>query len=577
MILQALTQRYEDLLKLGKISGSGWGPAKISYGLEIAEDGQVIGLISLKAERQMGKKITAAPRTMEVPMPVSRSVNIKANFLFDHSGYLLGIDENGVDGRTAECFTASKQLHLSLLSGLDSPAAKAVAAYFQYWRPESASGHPALAEDWDELMSGANLIFWFRGDPVTADPLIRQAWQAHYDAPGDGPVMPCLITGKSGPIALTHPAIKGVRGAQSSGAALVSFNAPAFCSYGREQNANAPVSEYAAFAYTSALNHLLADAKHSRVIGDTTVVCWAEGGEDAYGEAGLAALYGDDERLTESDLKGVLDGLAKGESVGWQGIILEPGRRFYVLGLAPNAARLSVRFFLEDNFGQFIERINAHYQRLEITRPSYDNFKILPLWKLLSETVNQKSKDKSPSSLMTGALLRSILSGGRYPAALLNETMLRIRAERNITRGRAAILKAYYLRNEHQKCPKEVLKVELNEASANIPYALGRLFSLLESVQQAANPGVNATIKDKYFNSAASTPAVIFPLLINLAQKHFRKLSDGQRIFYEKQIGALTLLIGENYPRRMTLPEQGAFHLGYYFQTQKRYEKKEGK
>ena len=197
------------------------------------------------------------------------------------------------------------------------------------------------------------------------------------------------------------------------------------------------------------------------------------------------------------------------------------------------------------------------------------------VWALLRETVNLNSRDKVPSPSMAGATARAIFSGGRYPASLLESTMLRIRAELNITWGRAAIIKAYYLKNPHEDCPKEVLTVSLNAASTNTAYTLGRLFSVYEAAQQTANPGINATIKDKYFNSAAAMPASIFPVLNNLYQKHLRKLEGGQRVYYDKQVMALKGILGESYPARMTLAQQGAFDLGYYHQTQKRFTKKE--
>ena len=387
--------------------------------------------------------------------------------------------------------------------------------------------------------------------------------------------MCCLVTGETGPVELTHPFIKGVWGAQPSGAALVSFNAPAFCSYDREQNANAPVGAYAAFAYTTALNHLLADREYTQTVGDTTVVFWAEGGEPAYQEVGMAALYGDSDAITQQDLSRILRAVSAGESIQWQGAELDPQTRFYVLGLSPNEGRLSVRFFYQNSFGGMLRHIEEHYERLEIQRPAFDQTERLPLWKLLAETVNQKSREKTASPQMAGDLLRAILSGSRYPSTLLTLTALRIRAEREVTRGRAAILKAYYLRNQTPACPKEVLTVELNENSSYLPYVLGRLFSVLEGLQNAANPGINSTIKDKYFNSAAATPATIFPLLLNLSEKHLRKLGTAQKVYYSKQIGGLVKRIQETYPARMTLPEQGAFQLGYYHQTQKRYTKKE--
>ena len=373
-----------------------------------------------------------------------------------------------------------------------------------------------------------------------------------------------------------HPAIKGVDGAQSSGAAIVSFNAPAFCSYGQEQNYNAPVGKHAAFAYTAALNYLLADRENVQKIGDTTVVCWAEGAEPQYQAFTFAALFGSqDDSFNENDVRDAIRKLAAGLPLPERK--LDPRQPFYILGLSPNAARISIRFFYRNTFGEIMRNVNAHHERMEIVRPSYDRYATIPLWAVLRETVNPKSRDKAANPLMAGATARAIFSGERYPAALLEQTMMRIRAERDITRGKAAIIKAYYLRNPNDDCPKEVLTVALNEESTNPAYTLGRLFSVFEAVQQAANPGINTTIKDKYFNSAASTPATIFPLLNNLCQKHLRKLSAGSRIWYEKQIIALTSILGESYPTRLTLPQQGSFNLGYYHQTQKRYEKKEEK
>ena len=222
-----------------------------------------------------------------------------------------------------------------------------------------------------------------------------------------------------------------------------------------------------------------------------------------------------------------------------------------------------------------MRNVQEHYDRLEIVKPSFEKFETLPVWKLLSETVNQNSREKEPVPALAGQILRAILNNTRYPATLLNGVTIRIRAERKITWGRAAILKAYYLQNTHLDVPKEVLTVSLNPESKNPYYTLGRLFSVLEEVQSAANPGINATIKDRYFNSASATPSIVFPTLLNLSEKHRKKLTDGQRIYYEKQIMELLAILGESFPARLSLPQQGAFQLGYYHQTQKRYQKKE--
>ena len=288
---------------------------------------------------------------------------------------------------------------------------------------------------------------------------------------------------------------------------------------------------------------------------------------------------------TESDLRGIVKSLCAGQPVIYQEDKLDPNMDFYVLGLSPNAARLSVRFFLHNTFKGFLDNVQAHYRRLEVVRPAYDKFETLPLWRLLNETVNQNSRDKSPAPDLAGEVLRAVLLNTRYPATLLNGVTLRIRAEREVTRGRAAILKAYYIKlsetanRENPDIPKEVLQVSLNPDANNIPYTLGRLFSVLEAIQESANPGLNATIKDKYFNSAAATPAIIFPVLTNLAQKHLKKLCSSNRglsIVYDKQLTELfSKLDGTEYPARLNLPQQGSFQLGYYHQTQARYQKKE--
>ena len=174
-----------------------------------------------------------------------------------------------------------------------------------------------------------------------------------------------------------------------------------------------------------------------------------------------------------------------------------------------------------------------------------------------------------------GDLLRSVLTGGHYPATLLSGVTLRIRAEHNVSRGRAAALKAYYLRNRPNVIPEEVLVMSLNESSSYSPYVLGRLFSVLESVQYDANPNIKATIKDCYFNSACATPSLAFPTLIKLSQKHLQKLPKERAIFYRKLITELMGRFSENgFPARLSLPEQGAFEIGYYHQTQERFAKK---
>ena len=584
MILQALTRCYEDLRTRGEIAARGWAPANISYALCLDGAGGLTQVIpTLREVESRGQKKTKSgttekiklalrPQVMTLPAAVKRSSGVASNFLWDNSRYLLGADQKGKPKRSRECFEAAARLHHAVLDGVDSPAAAAILAFFDSWEPDRAAEHPALAGIYDEVTGAANLVFRVDGLFAQEDEKIREAWRKYQAGRDEGERMQCLVTGEEEPIPAIHPAIKGVRGAQSTGAALVSFNAPAFCSYGHEQNLNAPVGEYASFAYTSALNYLLANRNAVRQAGDSTVVCWAEGAEPEYRDMALSVLFGGEpEGFSEDDLYSALKRLAKGLPCNG----LSPDRTFYVLGLAPNSARLSVRFFLRDSFGAMMRSVNEHYGRLEIVRPSFVEQKYLSVTRLLRETVNENTRDKAPSPAMSGAVMRAILSGERYPASLLEAVMLRIRAERKITWGRAAIIKAYYLRNKNPDCPEEVLTVSLNEKSTNTAYTLGRLFAVYEAVQQDANPGINTTIKDRFFNSASAAPASIFPILGNLYQKHLRKLDIGRRIAYDRQVTELKGLLGESYPARMNLAQQGSFDLGYYHQTQKRYTKKE--
>ena len=581
MILQALTRYYEDLLAEGKISRPGWVTAKVSYGLVLDEAGRLLQVVPLLTEVEKKNKKALVSREMEVPAPVKRTAGVAANFLCDNSSYLLGADSKGKPERTADCFAAAKELHLKLLAEADSPAARAVKGFFESWDPQTASAHPALSEDWEEILKGGNLIFWFRGGAVTEDAAVREAWQRQYAAGDNGADEEiCLVTGKRGPVARLHPSIKGVVGAQSSGASLVSFNAPSFCSYGHEQGMNAPTGEYAAQAYTTALNTLLADRGRVCRIGDTTVLFWAEGGGTGYQDCAWMSMFGNvsgqEANYKETDILSTLKDLSRGKSVDWDGERLDPDTRFYVLGLAPNAARLSVRFFWQNSFGTLARNVARHYERLEIVQPAFDKRPTLPVGALLRETVNLNARTPEPEPRLAGDLMLAILNDTPYPATLLYGVALRIRAERAVTRGRAAIIKAYYLKNSRDENLKEVMTMQLNDQTNYLPYLLGRLFSVLEAVQAAANPGINATIRDRYFNAASATPANVFPLLLNLAQKHLAKLDKGQEVYYDKQITAICGMIGETLPARMNLPEQSAFQLGYYHETQKRYTKKEG-
>jgi len=595
MILQALNRYYEILQNdpeaKENIAPFGYSVANVSFALNIGADGALLDVLPLFQQVQRGKKMREVPRPMLVPAQEKRTVGIKPNFLCDNSAYVLGIPKSkGKKANYGEArFAAFRELHRRILAGIDSEAARALLAFLDQHDPLAAEAHPVISQHLERLLEGGNLVFQYRGQFVHEDPAIKSAWE-EYKARQNAVEMQCLVTGEVAPIARLHPSLKRIRGAQPTGATLVGFNLEAFTSYNRSQGLNAPVSQKAVFAYTTVLNYLLSEANLNRpmLLGDTTVVYWAES-ESRLAETIFSAFVDPDRatrdefaarREAERALHTVAEYIRQGKKIDLDALLADLGDenpRFYVLGLAPNAARVSVRFFITNPFRTMMEHVAAHYRDLEIVKEYEDQPTYLSVWRILNETVSKKARDKNASPLLAGAVFRAILTGAPYPAALYYAIINRVRADmddkerriQKINYVRAAVIKAYLLRKyrHHPANPfKEVLTMSLNEQSTNPAYVLGRLFAWLERAQQAAiGKNINATIKDRYFTSASATPASVFPILLRLAQHHFAKAEYGRYI--ENQVESLMAkLEGQSFPARLTLDEQGAFILGYYHQ-----------
>ena len=590
MILQSLVRCYDSLAAQGTLKRPGWSAVKVQWGLCLTADGQMASVEMLGAANEKGKLL---PRMMFLPTPVKRTSGKAASFLCDNAKYLLGItsemrssEHTPSDSKAIKdagtCFRISAQRHHDLLDGMSCPMAQAILRFFDAWQPEQALQTPALQEHFDDLCKGGNLLFCLINELGTVTeaqnvPEIQAAWDASVSNSSERSAFGrCLVTGDEDTIAMLHPSIKGVVGAQSSGASLVSFNALAFESYGRNkgQGLNAPVGNHAAFAYGEALNYMLREKNYHSLLGSATLVYWAETAQSAYSDC-FAALLGTNEDMTQNTLDGVMKAIRLGQGLQWENVPLDSRTPFYILGLSPNASRLSVRFFLQGTFGDFAANLARHQERLNIIRPSFDQRETLSAYSLLKETANPNSRDKLPPSHLVGDLLRAILGDAPYPVSLLTQTELRIHAEHNVSRGKAAILKAWLLKNGSNPQYKEVIDVQLNEQTNYAPYVLGRLFAVLESLQQKANPGINATIMDRYFNAACATPSIVFPTLLKLAQSHLKKLDTGYFIYYDKQMTELCGRLTDSYPARLNLQDQGIFQLGYYHQKQKFFTKKE--
>ncbi|HOK67605.1 MAG TPA: type I-C CRISPR-associated protein Cas8c/Csd1 [Anaerohalosphaeraceae bacterium] len=577
MILQELCRYYERLAENPaiEISPPGFSREKIHAEIVLDSDGNLLQFNDLRVPK--GKRLV--PREMIVPQSVKRTSSPAPNFLWDNTSYVLGADNKGKPDKAAQCFELFCEFHRELLKTEKEPSILAFLAFLSNWDPQRA---PSL-NHWDEL-AGGNVVFRLDGERqyLHEKTAVKKIWLEHKSRNQEGVQGYCLVTGQQQPIARLHPAVKGVRDTQSSGAAIVTFNLDAFCSYGKEQNFNAPIGEMSAFSYTTALNYLLANDSRQRLqIGDATTVFWTERPSPVEGLFGMMLDPKEADVSDNAELRKVLEAVREGRPVNKT----DSDIRFFILGLSPNAARIAVRFWHVCTVGEAEERIGQHFRDLRI-RKDFDSEPDFPgIWRLLRETVNQKASDSSPQPLLAASLLRSILEGTAYPESLLTAVINRIRAEQslkdktgkpinNVNYVRAAILKAILVRKYRLSKQGMEVSMALDKENKNPAYLLGRLFAVLEKVQQDASPGINTTIKDRFWGAASATPKVVFPQLLRLAQHHLEKAEYGR--MRDKQIEEILADLSD-FPAHLSLDEQGLFAIGYYHQRQDFFKGKESR
>lgn len=576
MILQALVDLYErraaDADPARRLPAAGFEDKEIPFVVEIDADGRVV---QLRDTRQMDGKRLRAQRFL-VPQGEKKTSGVKANLLWDSAEYAIGLArerKGGGEQTPAAAFRA--RIEALPRDAHDDLGIRAVLRALDRADWSLLRAHPA----WSEIEEG-NPVLSFAlaldsGELVCQRDAVARAAAA---SAGDGPAGWCLVEGARRPIARLHPSIKGVKDAQTSGANIVSFNARAFESYGKteRQGENAPVGERAVFAYTTALNHLLRRDSPNRIqIGDATTVIWADRDETLPQE--FAQLFGDDPDAHVDAVRKRLDGARSG-GVGAD----DSGLRFFVLGLAPNASRIAVRLWLHERFDVLAPRVLRHFDDLRIARQSERDAATPPMYWLLRAIASAGKADNVPPRL-AGEWLRAILEGTPYPPALLNAAVNRCRAEQatrdfggNVPYLRAAILKACINRHHRARhglaADFQTIHEELDVNQDHPAYRLGRLFAVLERIQSRAQPGINATIRDRYYGAASSTPASVFPTLLRLKNAHLGKLSGGEASYFEKLIGEVCGSLEQprlcDFPRQLELHAQGLFALGYYHQRQ---------
>ena len=561
MILQALCNYYERKPDLPRL---GFETKAIPFVIEINAAGQ---LVQIEDTRTLeGKKKIA--RNFLMPQGVKKTSGIATNLLWDNAEYVLGITSTGKPERVQEQHAAFRAKLDALAEKIDDAGLDAVRKFLQTTDRTQLEADPLWAEI---LETSPVMTFRLNGDLglVCQRPTIRATLE---NTDTDAEEITCLISGKHDGFERLHTTIKGVWGAQSSGANIVSFNKDAFNSFGKEQGANAPVGKRAAFAYTTALNYLLSKESTQRIqVGDASTVFWSEKHTDL--EDSFADLFDEPPKDDPAKQTRAIEALFKSPQTG----VLDDGgakTRFYVLGLAPNAARISVRFWQVGTVAEMSARIRQHFEDLEIVHASYEKPYLSLFWLLKSTATQGKSENIPPN--LAGEFMRAILAGLPYPQTLLQAAVRRIRAEREVNYPRAALIKACLNRQaRYSPSHEKEIAVSLDDSNTNPGYRIGRLFAALEKIQEeAVNP--SATIRDRFYGAASSTPVTVFSNLMKLKNHHLAKLEEGRKRHFEKLIGQIMSDIND-FPTHLSLADQGRFAIGYYHQRQAFFTKSESK
>lgn len=589
MILQALDAYYRrkqaDPDPAKRLPADGLEDKEIPFVLELDASGALLDITdtrSYEGKKKIGQRFL-------VPQSVKKTSGVAANLFWDNAEYVLGVpdskklDESRKKNKETDYrqrLTEMRAVFRSKIAALPTPAqddagVRAVLAFLDTLELSTLEHFPAFA---DIQASNPVLSFRLSGDfgLVCQRTAVVGAATASSDAAPDGL---CLVRNEAAAIERLHPAIKGVWGAQTSGANIVSFNLDAFNSYGKLQGANAPLGKAAVFAYTTALNHLLARDSRQRIqVGDASTVFWAE--EDHALESAIPDLFGDPPKDDPDRSVRAVEALYSAVHSG-KFTAGGPDTRFHVLGLAPNAARIAIRFWETNTATELAQRIKQHFDDIDIVHADYEP-RYLSLFRLLTAVALLNKADNIPPNL-GGEVMRAILEGLPYPRTLMNLAVTRCRAEQQVSYARAAILKASLNRwiRFRQSHEKEFLPM-LDLANTNPGYRLGRLFATLERIQEdaAGGPGrLNASIRDRYYGAASSTPAAVFSTLLRLSKHHLGKLSTGLAISRERLIGEIMDGFDASSfpPRILPLPDQARFALGYYQQRQAFFTKSEPK
>lgn len=579
MILQALTEYYHR--KQESLAPIGFEEKEIPFVIEIDQQGRFIQLQDTRSTDGQNK---LKAQTFIVPQGPQRSgakSYATAFVLWDHFGYVLKQPKLSKPDAvpTAKDILMAERQHEAFKqrvqqisdSGINDEGVEAV---LKFLLSESEKVKVTQCPEWNEVLKikGCNLTFRLADQQFLVCQSQRVQQWVSDNLESDARCGVCLISGETRPIARLHAVVRGVWGAQVAGASLVSFNFDAFESWQKRQGENSPVSEQAVFEYTTALNSLLKTNSPGRFqMGDTSVVCWAQ--TESPLEAALPLIFSDAPK--DDPDRGVKAVTALFKSI-LDGVYIHPdgSRLFYVLGLSPNASRIAVRFWHSGTIADFSERLATWFRDLEIVGATDRS---LPSLKALLRSTALLGKDENMPPHLVGETVRAVILGLPLPASALQAAIKRIKAEQgNVNPYRAALIKAALNRKyRYLKHQKKELSVAHDPSDLRIGYRLGSLFAVLEKLQKDANPGINSTIRDRYYSTASCTPRAVFGTLMRLHTHHLKKLENPSwQTTAQRRISQIISDIHE-FPANLDLENQGLFAIGYYQQREAFFTKKE--
>lgn len=613
MLIRALVDYYEILESRGELVGEEYSRVNIHRLVSLTLDGKIAGIMDQRRDEEF-KDARGKVKNRKVPteMILPRRTNfpgIKANVVEHRPMYIFGLDYDKQTQRFAvrtpgvseakaikpmRSHEAFVEETMKFLEGLDSPIVQAFRNFVENWEPQKETENPFLLEVGKDYPT-AGFAFCLAGNPgilLHTDAQVKARWEKLYretqSADNDTVIAQCAVTGETAPIARLHGKLTGLAKGPSMGTLLVCYNNASEESYGAQQSYNANISEAAVYRYTAAANHLIHDPKHRVFIDDLTVIFWAMAKEEQYTDL-LSLMLADKvpDGVDADEMDKLLTSAYSRIHEGKSGIVsadlpenLDPAVECYVAGLKPNSSRAAVCFVHRQQFGKIVENVMQH----QIDLQPFPGAKSIALWQIKKELLSPKSTNETIDPSLITKLMQAIIHASPYPQSLLAQTIRRVRTDHDeenkphikLNPTRIGIIKACINRQARYMGQKEEITLSLDTKNTNAAYLCGRLFAVLEQAQQsAAESKLNRTIRDSYFASASSTPAVIFPKLLKVGQYHLKKAKNADEL--TRTIEIVLNMLGNEFPKQLSLVEQGKFIIGYYHQNSAMTYRKEEK